>query len=47
MTAESFSYLAFGTTLVVLLVVIGAYYFSSKRRDQVEEPKLKMLDDGD
>ena len=45
MTAQEIAYLLLGAALVVALAVITAYYFSRKRKDKVERPKYRMLDD--
>jgi hypothetical protein len=39
------AYLIFGGTLCVALVGIGIYYFRRQRKDQVEGPKYRMLED--
>ncbi|MFT3917128.1 MAG: CcoQ/FixQ family Cbb3-type cytochrome c oxidase assembly chaperone [Anaeromyxobacteraceae bacterium] len=41
------AYLVFGITLVVLLVGITAVSYSRRRKDRVEAPKYKMLEDDD
>ncbi len=38
-------YFGFTALLAVVLAVIMAYYFSAKRKDKVEEPKYRMLDE--
>jgi len=41
------AWLYFGFTAVLALVLAGlmVYYFRSKRKDSVESPKYRMLDD--
>ncbi len=39
------AYLVFGATLCVALAGIGIYYFRAHRKDRVEGPKYRMLDD--
>lgn len=46
MTSE-LAYLVFGATLCVALAAIAFHYFRSHRKDRVEGPKYKMLDDED
>jgi hypothetical protein len=41
------AYLVFGATLCVALVVVGIYYFRRHRRERVEGPKYRMLEDED
>jgi hypothetical protein len=41
------AYLIFGGTLCVALVVIGIHTFRRQRRDRVEGPKYRMLEDED
>ena len=41
------AYLIFGGTLCVALAVVGIYYFRRQRRDRVEGPKYRMLEDDD
>ena len=45
MTVQDAAYLIFGLVLVAALGAIAVHYFSSKRRDQVERAKYRMLDD--
>jgi len=47
MTAQAAAYLATGLVLVAALAAITAHVYARKRRDRVEEPKYKMLDDDD
>lgn len=46
MTGE-LAYLLFGATLCVALAWIAIHYFRRHRKDRVEGPKFKMLDDDD
>ncbi len=39
------AYAVFGGTLCLLLVAILAFYYRRNRKDRVEGPKYKMLDD--
>jgi LPXTG-motif cell wall-anchored protein len=39
------AYLVFGGTLCLLLAGIALFYYRKGRRDRVEGPKYKMLDD--
>lgn len=41
------AYLIFGGTLCVALAAIGAFYFRRHRRERVEGPKYRMLEDDD
>jgi LPXTG-motif cell wall-anchored protein len=41
------AYLVFGATLCVALLGLGLLAYSRRRKDQVEAPKYKMLDDDD
>ena len=45
MTAQAAAYLATGLALVAALVAVAVHAYSRKRRERVEEPKYKMLDD--
>jgi hypothetical protein len=42
---SEFAYLIFGGTLCVALAGIGIYTFRRQRRDRVEGPKYRMLED--
>jgi cbb3-type cytochrome oxidase subunit 3 len=41
------AYLVFGATLCVALAAIAVFAFSRRRRDRMEAPKYKMLEDDD
>jgi hypothetical protein len=41
------AYFVFGATLTLALAVIAVFYFRSHRKDRVEAPKHKMLEDDD
>ncbi len=41
------AYLLLGATLCAALAAIAAVMYSRKRRDRVEAPKYKMLEDDD
>jgi hypothetical protein len=41
------AYLIFGGTLCVALAVISVFYFRRHRREKVEGPKYRMLEDDD
>jgi hypothetical protein len=41
------AYFAFGATLCALLAVIAVFYYRRGRKDRVEAPKYRMLDDDD
>lgn len=45
MKSDLLAYLIFGTSLVVLFVWIIFYYYSGKRKQHVESPKYKILED--
>jgi LPXTG-motif cell wall-anchored protein len=45
--AGDVAYLIFGATLCVALAGIGIFYFRRHRREQVEGPKYRMLEDDD
>ncbi|WP_152514525.1 cbb3-type cytochrome c oxidase subunit 3 [Chrysiogenes arsenatis] len=40
-------YLLFGIALVVVLIVITIHTYQKKHRDHIEEPKYRMMQDGD
>jgi hypothetical protein len=46
-SGQDLAYLLLGVTLVVALAAIIAVLYSRKRRDRVEVPKYKMLEDDD
>jgi LPXTG-motif cell wall-anchored protein len=39
------AYLVFGATLCLALLAIGAFMYSRRRKERVEAPKYKMLED--
>ena len=39
------AYLVFGATLTVALAAIAVFYYRAHRKDRVEAPKYKMLED--
>jgi hypothetical protein len=41
------AYGIFGVTLCVALVVVALFAYSRRRRERVEAPKYKMLEDED
>jgi len=45
MTAQAAAYLVIGLVLVAALAGIAVHTYARKRRDRVEQPKYKMLDD--
>lgn len=46
MSLRQWAYFLFTAALGGVFAVIVAYYFSGKRRDRVEAPKYRMLEDG-
>lgn len=38
-------FLIFGTSLVVVLAVIIIHYYRRSLKDEIEQPKYRMLDD--
>lgn len=44
-TFQNLAYLLFGLALCVLFAVIIAYYYSRRRKERVEGPKYRMLDE--
>lgn len=42
---KAWLYLGFTMILTVVLIGIMVYYFRSKRKDRVESPKYKMMED--
>jgi cbb3-type cytochrome oxidase subunit 3 len=47
MTTGAWAYLLFTAALAAVFAGIVLYYFSRKRRDRVEAPKYRMLDEDD
>jgi hypothetical protein len=45
--AGDLAYLIFGGTLCVALAALSVFYFRRHRREQVEGPKYRMLEDDD
>jgi cbb3-type cytochrome oxidase subunit 3 len=45
MTLKAWLYFGFTLVLAFTLAGIMAYFFRSKRKDRVESPKYRMLDD--
>ena len=45
MTLRALLYLIFTALLAAVFAGIVAYYYGRRRRERVEEPKYKMLDD--
>lgn len=45
MTGSAAAYLVTGLILVAALAAIAVHAYSRKRRERVEAPKYKMLDD--
>lgn len=45
--ATEVAYLVLGATLCLALAAIAAFYYRRHRRDRVEAPKYKMLEDDD
>ena len=41
------AYFVFGATLVVALLGVIVFYYSRRRKDRVEGPKYRMLEDED
>ncbi|HET8540965.1 MAG TPA: CcoQ/FixQ family Cbb3-type cytochrome c oxidase assembly chaperone [Anaeromyxobacter sp.] len=41
------AYAVLGGTLCLLLALIAAFYYRRSRKDRVEGPKYKMLEDDD
>ena len=41
------AYAIFGATLCVLLAAIAVFYYRRARKDHVEGPKYRMLEDDD
>lgn len=45
--APDVAYFVFGATLCVALAAIAVFYYRRGRKDRVEGPKYKMLEDDD
>ena len=45
MTGSGWSYLLFTATLFAVFAGIVVYYYGRRRRDRVEAPKYRMLED--
>lgn len=45
MSFREWAYFLFASALAGVFAGIVAYYFNGKRRDRVEAPKYRMLDD--
>ena len=45
--ASDVAYMIFGVTLCAALAGIGIFYFRRHRKEQVEGPKYRMLEDED
>lgn len=45
MGLKAWLYFGFTTLLVVVLAGIMIFFFRKKRKDQVESPKYRMMDD--
>jgi cbb3-type cytochrome oxidase subunit 3 len=45
MTGNAWVYLLFSAALAAVFAGIVLYYYSRRRRDRVEAPKYRMLDD--
>lgn len=41
------AYLVFGATLCLALAAIAVFYYRRERKDRVEDPKYRMLEDDD
>lgn len=41
------AYFVFGATLTVALAVIAVFYYRRPRKERVEAPKYRMLEDDD
>lgn len=44
---STWAYLGFTIVLGVVFICIIIYYYSPSRKTRVEEPKYRMLDDGE
>ncbi len=47
MTVQQWVYFGFTALLVAVLAGTMIYYFRRKRKDRVEQPKYRMLEDDD
>jgi len=47
MGLKAWLFFGFTTVLTVVLAGIMIYYFRRKRKDRVESPKYRMMDDDD
>ena len=45
MEFKAWLYLGFTTILTVVLIGIMVYFFRNKRKDRVESPKFKMMEE--
>jgi len=45
MNISGLAYLLFTVLLAIISAVIIAYYYNPKRKQKIEEPKHRMLDD--
>lgn len=45
MTLKAWLYFSFTTVLALVLAGVMVYFFRGKRKDRVESPKYRMLDD--
>ncbi|MGA1862624.1 CcoQ/FixQ family Cbb3-type cytochrome c oxidase assembly chaperone [Deferribacter thermophilus] len=45
MSYDLIAYLLFGTTLVLIFLFIIIFYYSKNRKNKVEAPKYKILED--
>lgn len=43
----SLFYLLYGLLLVIVFVAVIVYYYHPKRKNDIETPKYRMLDDDD
>jgi LPXTG-motif cell wall-anchored protein len=46
-TPQLVAYLLLGLTLCLAFAGLGVFYYARKRKDRVEQPKYKMLEDDD
>ncbi len=45
--ASDLAYLVFGGTLCLALAALSVFYFRRHRKEQVEGPKYRMMEDDD